>query len=284
MKIANYIRKKLQPYRDKRNFERFLQKYTKPELQDNLNKMGETIGRHSQLKVIGGGPSAGEAFLEQDDCDYMVVNAYAVVPDYKKYKPKYYVVMDIMFFEEEVLTATWEKIINDTTWEMYFFMPIEMKTTKVASLFERNPLIKVVYFNGNTYHSAPEAKRDYAYDHNLALPNPDNVIVGCLYIGIMLKYPIIKMYGVEYDFIHGLHVDENNKVYFTSRHCYDEDIIGEKSVVIEPPVKTDVETNLMGYVNTLRSYKEIKKIAERHNVKIYNCTKKSIIDVFDRLK
>lgn len=72
----------------------------------------------------------------------------------------------------------------------------------------------VSYFNGNTYHSASEAKRDYAYDHNLALPTPDNVIVGCLYIGIMLRYPVIKMYGVEYDFIHDLHVDENNKVYF----------------------------------------------------------------------
>lgn len=282
MKVINFFRHIIRPYRDKKRFELFLQKFTKIELQDCLNKMADEINHKSLLKVIGGGPSAGDAYQRQEDCDYMVVNAYAVVPDFKKYKPKYYVVTDILFFEEEVLAATWNQIINNTTWEMFFFMPIEMKTSKVVQLFDRNPLIKVVYFNGNTYHSAPESKRDYAYDHNLALPNPDNVVVGCLYIGIMLKYQVIKMYGVEYDFIHDLYVDDNNKVYFTAHHCYDEDVIGEKCVVVEPPIKDDVETFLTGYVNTLRSYKEIRFLAHRHCVKIYNCTQNSLIDVFER--
>ena len=273
----------LQPYRDKQHFRQFLKNVPSIELMDNINKLSNTIEKKSILKVVGCGPSANEAFNSCKDYDYMVVNAYSVMPEYPNYKPKYYVVTDIAFFTSPDYAYVWHKIIDDTDWEMYFFVPVELQTPELDAEFIKNQHIKMVYFNGNTYYYGPENKRDYCYDHNLAMPNPYNVMIGCLYIGISLGYKTIKMYGVEYDMVRDLHVDKNNHPYFTARHCYDSNLTGEETDVKDDPCTQTVEQILSGFVNTMKSHREIQNIAKRKGTQIWNCTKESLIDVYDRL-
>lgn len=282
MKVLNQIRKWMQPYKDKQHYNQFLKKVPHLDLMDNINKLSTRIERKSVLKVVGCGPSANEAFINRHDCDYMVVNAYSVMPEYRKYQPKYYVVMDTAFFSSADYAYVWHKIIDDTDWDMYFFVPVELQTSDLDAEFAKNNHIKMVYFNGNTYYYGPESKRDYCYDHNLAIPNPYNVMIGCLYVGISLGYETINMYGVEYDMVRDLHVDKHNRPFFTARHCYDSDLTGEDTDVKDDPCTQTVEQILHGFVITMQSHREIQDMAKRRGVQIWNCTKGSLIDVFDR--
>ena len=61
---------------------------------------------------------------------------------------------------------------------MLFFIPVELKTLEKNAGFAKNSHINMVQSNRNTYCWRSESKRDSRYDHNLALPGPDNVVTG----------------------------------------------------------------------------------------------------------
>ena len=109
--ITNYIRKIYY------TIKYFILILLKTDLRNHLSRVeGANI-----LYVLGNGPSLNEDIksMNFNNADFCVVNRFYLSPYYKIVKPRYYVLADPVFFENE---EEIEKIIDGVDWNMVLFV------------------------------------------------------------------------------------------------------------------------------------------------------------------
>ncbi len=277
--VKQLIRKYLQKKREEKQYVSFL-RYTNTALQDEINKMPRP--QKSLLRILGNGDSLKSVVDTMvQDCDYMVMNSHVLHPSYLDLKPRYYVLADPTFFHPNACydgTKVVKKILTETNWPMTLFVPWEhTRGVKIES----TEWVEVQYVNQSLY-KGPEQYRKYLYEHNLAMPNVNNVLASAIYLAIYMGYKNVELYGVEHSWTRDLYVNRQNHTCLKDSHFYDTEDV-ESNVIIDgtgKPMKFHEVIRM--YADYFPAYWELRELADKHGCHIFNCTPNSFIDAFEK--
>lgn len=243
------------------------------------------IGRDKCLRILGNGKSLNEhAFQPDAGADYMVVNRHVLSETYGEIRPLYYVIADPFFFENPAGLDVLRRINEQTMWKMHLCLPYSHRKRRQLKEHITNPDISLQFYNIHSFGGL-KLVAYFFYNHQLAMPVVQNVLVACIMLSIYMKYARVELYGVEHTWTRYLSVGEDNLVYLENPHFFD------KEKVEARPLKDIQLTDeypfyliLENYSRMFKSYWEIKKYLEdtRIPVEIINRTKGSYIDAFKR--
>lgn len=236
------------------------------------------------LVVLGNGPSLAKNLEEDADwlrrADTLAVNFFANTPQFRKLRPKYYVLADPHFFDKADTDPNVRKLIdslNSIDFPMTLYIPA--KSAKKERLFT-NPNLTVGRFS----FTAVEGYRWFenaAFSGQWGMPRPRNVLIPSLMIGIWLGYRQIYILGADHSWLQTLRVDSENHVVSVQPHFYKEDdkeVQRIRQVYVQHPLHEVLESMMIAF----RSYHAINRYAGLAGAAILNATPDSMIDAFPR--
>lgn len=240
---------------------------------------------YNEVVVLGNGPSAKEFLeLKQDFLQQkavLAVNFFAKHELFSHLKPSFYVLADPAFFMNEEAAQILDILSDAVTWDLLLMIPTyakkqplwEEKKTRIT----KNQHIKTAYYNMTKIDGFDWFIRQ-ATLKGWGLPAPRNVLVPSIAHCIKMNFKTIYLAGADHSWLKQLWVNDNNEVILDDKHSYD---TGKKTVSkANAPLYLIVES----FSIALKSYIKINQLAKYRNVRIYNITPDSYIDVFDRLK
>lgn len=244
--------------------------------------------------VLGNGPSlkelieSNEAYLASRTL--IVVNDFFLSEKFNSVKPEVYVIADPLYWEQQVPDSMLElrlkmqdKLLNQTDWDMLFFVPSNAyKTGVFQRAFMQNSHIKVQPLNSIPF-KGPERLGFFFYDKMLARPCSDNVIGSALYLALQTKVNEIYLFGVEHNWSPNLYVDDQNRTCIRTEHFFSKEKQG-KVWMKSNGLPYTIDEALSDVAAMLRGYRELNRYALHKSVRIYNATPGSFIDVFERRK
>ncbi|MEJ8764184.1 hypothetical protein WKU26_12365 [Phocaeicola sp. HCN-40430] len=240
---------------------------------------------NNKLIILGNGKSLNETSLpSKENTDYLVVNRHVLSDNYNIIKPLYYVLADPFFFNNNEGLNIITQINTKTSWNIFLYIPYNIKAYPKIKKIITNPHIKILTYNSFKYDGHKFIKY-FLYNHYLAIPHPQNVLVPSIMIGIFNHYQTIELYGVEHTWTKYLYVDKNNIVYLDNPHFFDKEKNPPKSMKeIQKKSEYPFYLALKDYARMFESYWEIKDyiIYKKKKCKIINKTQESFIDAFEK--
>ena len=250
--------------------------------------------------VVGNGPSFPYDITEHksllDGKDLFCVNDFAQTVYYKIYKPKNYVILEPSFWDKNLIdeeisirNKLFFDIVNNTEWPMNLFLPNEVKKSNILQEFflNSNENISVHCFN-----RTPIDYRGYfsncLYKLGLGMPPPHNVLIAALFLSINMGYNKIFLIGADHSWHENITVGSDNILYVKQLHFYD-----SKNATFEPIYKKSqrkgctpqyflIHEIFERWSKVFLGYHQLKEYALKNDVQIFNISKKSYIDAFDR--
>jgi len=231
----------------------------------------KNIHRNERCFILATGPSIKNQdlkLLKGETC--IAVSNFFVHPDYSIIKPKYYCVAP---YHQPITEEAWQKWMGELD-----------KGTENAKMFfgvsdiERNQRNNN-FVNRDVFYLNFRGSFEYflvkGIDLTRAVPGPASVPVMALEIALYMGFSEIYLLGCDHDWI--LHYGE-------SRHMYDE----KNHVLVREGYNewenSKFENELKANLNLWNQYKQIKMIADRQNIKIFNATNGGFLDVFSRIE
>ena len=245
--------------------------------------------------ILGNGPSLNDFISEHKNFletkELMCVNHFAETDYFTSLKPRFYVINAIELWSKNVEQSHIDRsdklfisIAEKTNWEMFLFVHASAKKYKRWSInIEKNSNIKVVYYNPTPVDGFKFFKY-YCYKNNLGMPRPHNVLIPSILSAINSGYTKIYIAGADHSWFKDLWVNENNEVLLTQKHFYDEKTAKALPVHKEGKGQRKLHEILIKWVYSFQSYWEMEEYSKSINVKIYNVTKDSFVDAFERIE
>ena len=234
--------------------------------------------------VLGNGPSLKEVLSsptlrkELEQGDLIVTNRFAISTDFNKLRPKYYILMDPLFFDEEYIQKDTSikqmyDILNGVDWAMILFLSREANL-KVVSKHLNNTNVRVFAYNGTTI-MGPTCFQNTMFRYGMGLPSSKNIIIPAIMLMINLGYKDIYIYGAEFSWTKNIDVNpQNNRVFLNNGHFFKENDI----VYYE---KGWYKWYLKAVVEMLTGTEQLAKYAKSRKTNVVNRTKGSFIDAFE---
>ena len=117
------------------------------------------------------------------------------------------------------------------------------------------------------------------------MPRPHNVLIANIKVAIELKYKQVFLFGADHSWMKEIFVTEDNQVYLTQKHFYDEKTA--KADVMYYGTKNErrnIAQVLEKFVHSFNSYYLLNDYAKKSGVEVYNATRGSFIDAFPRIE
>lgn len=240
--------------------------------------------------LLGNGPSLKndmEAIKKLKGADFIVVNFMANNPLFWEIKPRYYTLMDPLFFTNrkenrhmESLEALFDSF-NRVDWEMTIFIPVQHEESFREFSRINNPKIKITALNTFSSYVASDNARYFCYKKGYAMPQVQNVTIGAIFAMLNMGYGSIYLYGVDHTYLDSLKVNDKNELVHVYHHFYESapnivrvtDAFGHHNSLAE---------ELQTIVNIFASHEQCRKYADYLGANIYNLTKGSQIDSYER--
>lgn len=240
--------------------------------------------------LIVNGPSVNDVLANHrhlfKNTDVMVVNSFIVSDYFWILKPKYYIIMDPVFFVSDYVVESEEtappsvseanrmlSLTPKIDWNMIFFIPYGKITSNYEIQLKKNTKIKVLHFNCTRIEGFDKFQF-WAYNHGLGIPSSRNIIIPSLINLINLGYKTIYVYGAEFSWTRTMDINPaNGKMFFNDRHFYSESEIryfGQGGFLWW----------LKAICEMLIGVEQISKFAILKKTVIINRTKGSFIDSF----
>jgi len=245
--------------------------------------------QNKSLVILANGPSLADELLKIDKMintvDFCVMNNMSKSPLFYKFKPKYYVLTDPLYFKGQNMSEKENDVyknMSKVNWKMNLFVPYySIKSIDIYNKINNNTNIKIVYYHTNQYKGFSSIK-NYLYTKGLSIPSCQNVLIPSIYIAINMGYNNINLYGVDHSWTKEIRVDNLNRVCLTDRHFYDNNNNNLTPWISCSGEQYKMHEILRDLAYMFEGYHEIKKYAYIKNCKIINCTENSFIDAFDR--
>ncbi len=233
-----------------------------------------------KIHILGNGPSSLKTFkssMSEND-EVMCVNYFGLTKNFLLIQPKYYVLIDAVYFidlNDKNLNLI--NILNKVTWGLTLFIPSKY-IKKYSNLLNNDYItlqsIRMDYLPGNNIFVYN------LYKYNLATPKFQNVIIGCIYISVNKSFENILLHGVEASEFKNFTVNENNEILLNTEHFY-----GQNSINMTREgriAKGEFWKQLSYYVIMLKEFNHVSKYVKHMDCKVYNCTANSYIDAFEK--
>ncbi|WP_147396443.1 hypothetical protein [Bacteroides xylanisolvens] len=222
--------------------------------------------------------------------DFIVVNFLGNDPIFSVIQPKYYTLMDGLFFYNRPDNRHMEKLVTlynnfntIVTWPMTVYIPIHYKKKFMKFSKLNNPNIKVVGLNTIAIDKASKSLRHCMYRKGWSMPNAQTVAIESIFAMINKGYKRIYLYGVDHTFLDGLKVTEENQLVHVYQHFYEKEpkvIPVVDAFNVAPTMSSELQT----IVNIFRSHELCRLYADDVGCRIINLTNGSQIDSYERGK
>jgi hypothetical protein len=277
-------------------FSFFFRLLVKENFTDYVKKTGaNSMCPSKKLVMLANGPSLVDVIKNWEnndnfeDVDFLAVNYFCHDKIFKEIQPKYYVLSDPQFFQngsllKEKVDRMYQTLNETVTWKMFLYIQYYARNINWSEKIT-NTHIKIIPFHSVLY-TGYTLFRNWIFKHGLGNGLYGTVILNGEYIGINLGYKELYLYGVDHDFFNGLEVDEKNQVCTRITHFYND------APVLKPichyymsgqETKYTLSEYLQEKASIFHGHEIMREYADYCSVKIYNCTKKSLIDAYERL-
>lgn len=245
--------------------------------------------------LIGNGPSLKTELLSNYEIfkrtNSICVNYFPISEEFIRVKPNGIVLHAPEFWidnvkEEDILLRQklFSAIIKKTYWGFTIYAPIKAKKSKAAiQNLLQNKHVHISFYN-DTPLEGSQSIINFLLNQGFGLPRPHNVIVPALIIALRQNFKQIYLTGVDHSWLKEISVDPDNNVLVGQYHFYDDGNVKPATMNKVGRKKTrNLAEVLEKFLFTFRSYYQIKEFARTKNAIIYNSTKLSFIDAFDRM-
>lgn len=245
------------------------------------------------VSIIANGPSAKDIIQNRKDLldgtDLLVLNNFGNQDFFYKLKPKYYILLDPIFFDRNFINKGLEEKTNrgvwnegnklkesfmKVDWDMILLLPSRWTNSNVLKQYANNTHIKVVQYNA-TKVLGFDRFQNRMYYRGEGIPSSRNVIIPAMIALGIMGYKTIYLYGCEFSWTKTMDVDpQNGKMFFNDGHFYSNDekrYFGKGAYLWWLKVITE----------DLESTDQIEKFANKYEIRIINRTKGSFIDSFE---
>jgi len=248
----------------------------------------------AKIHVIGNGPSLASTLKSEVALGALTANACFCVNNfsssefYRILKPKYYALFDPNFWRQDLddtyrqeIMGRYRQITRDTEWSMRLFIPFAAKGSPSLVPLADNPNIEVRYVN-NSIVRARTRVLYYMYKRNLAMPIVQNVLVAAVFLAMNLGYRKIYLHGADHTWTRDLELREDNIVCIRQPHFYDTSQVDLVPWLKEPQTPFKMDEILFALSRMFAGYRELADYASYRSANIYNCSRGTFIDAFER--
>lgn len=248
-----------------------------------------------RLAVLGNGPSLRSelpqiiARREWERTDIMAVNFFALGDEFAVVRPKYYVLSDPQFFRRagrnERVEALYRTLGERVEWPMILYVQYyNPEKFDYRAAIGNNPRIRIVPFHTTVFHGFRSVEFR-CYRHGLGSGNFGTVVQNGEFIGLLLGYRHIDLYGVDHTLLEGLTVDGRNRLCRIRSHYYDSVPAAPEPIFVNatnPPRPYTMYTYLAETAELFRGHEVLRDYARSIGARIVNRTRCSMIDAYDR--
>ena len=248
-----------------------------------------------RLAVLGNGPSLRDelprliARREWERTDMMAVNFFALGDELTVVRPQYYVLSDPQFFRraghservENLYRALGERVNWPMTLYVQYYNPEQFDYRAAVG---DNPNIRIVPFHTLVFRGLRSVEF-WCYRHGLGSGNFGTVVQNGEFIGLLLGYRQIDLYGVDHTLLDGLTVDDRNRLCRTQSHYYDSAPAAPEPIFVnatDPPRPYTMHTYLAETAELFRGHEVLRDYARSIGARIIHRTGGSLIDAYER--
>lgn len=211
--------------------------------------------------IIGNGPSLSVEdldVLQQKDIDSFAVNRIFKIFPQTEWRPTYYVNTDHV-------------LIRDILEEVKQ-LPVKERFIPLQNKFYHNIVIDGAHYFFRNDLREKDQPEGFSLDCTEQVNIRGTVTIACMQLAMHMGYKHIYLLGVD--------------------HNFDKVITENGEVIIDPSVKNyfvegyddDVANEVVHDLgNTTRAYMDVKKFCDTTDVTIYNATRKTKLDVFEKV-
>jgi len=247
---------------------------------------------NTKCVVLGNGPSLKNdinALLLEENTDFLCVNHFADSEFYKKLKPKSCFFVDPYFWRNDTSAefkskrkATFQNIIEKTTWPLNIYVPYSANRAYFKDIFLNCEFITLTFYSCGSVKGLPSTLSNVLLDTGMFVPLGINVLTQATFSAVRSGYQDVYIYGADSSWHQSLSLDQKtNELFMVREHFYGESL--------EPvfkdhskTVRSSVADELMFVSLALRTYMQISDYAKFIGVHVYNGSSLSWIDAFDR--
>lgn len=252
-------------------------------LKSHRAKLPQAPNGDEEIIILGNGPSLRQTMDSQGDrlkdTDCMAVNFFANTDDFRRVKPKFYILADPHFFRktDDPNVGRLIENINSASWKMTLLIPFSAR--KAKALFDA-PNVETVCYNAIGAEGFP-CLTNHLYRSGRAMPRPRNVLIPAIMTAIAMGYKRVFIAGADHSWTRTLSVDDDNCVVSVQPHFYKEDEHEEKRVrkeYLNYPLHKILDSFRIAFM----AYHRIAAYAAYRGVSVVNVTPGSFIDAFPR--
>ena len=246
--------------------------------------------------VLVNGPSLNQSLIE--DIEFIknekrfifVVNSFVFSDYYEKLRPKFYVLNAPEFWIENVTelhqnlrSKIFSGILKKTNWDMIILVPAEAKKSQVwKNLFSENANISVTYYNKTPVEGITWLKH-FLFSINLGMPRPHNVLIPTIFLAINMGFKNIYIFGADHTWHEQIKTDRNNVITVNHQHFHDKEKHQFPMYQLDGREFHIHEVFRKLYL-AFKGYFELNEYAKTKRVQIYNASKISYIDAFEKIE
>ena len=248
-----------------------------------------------RLAVLGNGPSLRDelprliARREWERTDMMAVNFFALGDEFTIVRPQYYVLSDPQFFRRagrsERVENLYRALGECVNWPMTLYVQYyNPERFDYRAAVGANPNIRIVPFHTLVFRGLRSVEF-WCYRHGLGSGNFGTVVQNGEFIGLLLGYRQIDLYGVDHTLLDGLTVDDRNRLCRTQSHYYDSAPAAPEPIFVnatDPPRPYTMHTYLAETAELFRGHEVLRDYARSIGARIVNRTRGSMIDAYER--
>ncbi|WP_430406607.1 hypothetical protein [Fluviicola sp.] len=218
-----------------------------------------------------------------------VVNHFCHSDFFFQLKPKSYFLLDPGFFIQtpnESVEKTYRILTEDVDWDITFYLPWnKRKSFFVQGLLQRQNF-KIQFVNYVTAKGGFRVINHWLYNWNLATPQSQTVLVYTLFFAMKIGAERIFLFGAENNWHANVKVNKENYLIISDLHLYEEKkehterILKDSS---DPSKRITMTSLLESCLKVFKGYEVLSKYARTKHIQIYNCSKNSLLDSFERL-
>ena len=240
---------------------------------------------HPAIVILANGPSLNDTMARHTDIlknsFTMAVNFAANTDMFFDLRPRYYVMVDPVFFGDDSVAniARLRQNLARVSWPMTIFVPRRFIKAVPTSIIA-NPNISTAGLNTVGIEGWQWLK-NFAYSSRLGMPRPRNVLIPAIMAAIAMGYKEIYLTGADHSWMKTISVDDNNNVVSVQPHFY-KDNEAELRRVDTTYRGLRLHDVVESFAIAFRSYHTLARFAARQGISIYNSTPGSFIDAFER--
>lgn len=253
------------------------------------------IGTQNTLYICGNGPSLKSVYDNNirffHDKKVLCVNRIAETSYYEKIKPLVYVMIDGIALgtdhnmteqQKKIAEGIRKNIVKKTMWDMYLVLPYAAKNSELVKAVSRNKNVHLVFMNTNVYGGCNKKIKYFMWKKEWCAPRMENVLVASIFIGLLMNFKKIYLYGADHDWIKTISVNEENQIATDEKHVYEEKCTENKHRINNENRYMRLGDLLSEWACMWNTYYELNNFAKANNIDIINATPNSYIDAFPR--